>query len=150
MHRHLPFLLILLSLVLISPSPAKAAVLTVDTVWKDEVTLSEDVLVPAGVTLTLRPGTIVRVVAAESTKTDPEFISPLTEISVRGRLKIEGTHKDPVKLLSQDGKSGGEWAGVLLDGGEADISNCIISGAESAIYAHDAALLLDNSTLSGN
>ncbi|HZV82950.1 MAG TPA: right-handed parallel beta-helix repeat-containing protein, partial [Geobacteraceae bacterium] len=47
-------------------------------------------------------------------------------------------------------KSGGEWAGVLLDGGEADISNCIISGAESAIYAHDAALLLDNSTLSGN
>ncbi len=148
MHGLLPFLLILVSLLL--TAPAGAAVLTADTVWQDEVTLSEDVLVPTGVTLTLRPGTIVKVAAAESTKTDPEFISPLTEISVRGRLKIEGTHENPVRLLSQDGKTGGEWAGVLLDGGEAMIDNCIISGAESAIYALDAVLRLDGSTLSGN
>ena len=117
MQKYLAFILILAALGLFWSHPAKAAVLTVDTVWQNEVTLSEDVLVPAGVTLTLRPGTVVRVVAAESTKTDPEFISPLTEITVRGRLKIEGTPINPVKLISQDGKNSGEWAGVLIDGG---------------------------------
>jgi len=148
MRTYLSLLLILTPLLL--PRLATATVLTADTVWQNEVTLSEDLLVPAGITLTLRPGTTVRVVAAETTKTDPEFISPLTEITVRGRLKVEGTDLAPVRLLPRDGKGAGEWAGVLLDGGEADIGNCTISGAESALHAIDSTLRLERSTLEGN
>src|SRR5512138_3010820 len=142
MHRY-PALFILSCLTLVPLHHARATVLTADTVWQNEVLLSEDLLVPAGVTLTLRPGTTVRVAAAESTKTDPEYISPLTEITVRGRLKIEGTPRAPVRLIPDGGRETGEWAGVLIDGGEADISNCIINGAESAIYAIDATVRLD-------
>src|SRR5512138_1806196 len=82
-------LIIVLSLLL--PSFAVAGVITTDTVWQGDVTLQDDILVPAGVTLTIRPGTIVRVASAESTKTDPEFLTPLTEITVRGTLKVDGT-----------------------------------------------------------
>lgn len=143
-------LIIMLACQLALPHLSAAAVLTADTVWQNEVILTEDLLVPEGVTLTLRPGTTVRVVAAESTKTDPEYLSPLTEIAVRGRLKVEGTLQAPVRLLPRDGKETGEWAGILLDGGEADISNCAISGADAALYAIEATIRLENATLSGN
>jgi len=132
------------------PPTASATVVTADTVWQNEVSITEDILVTAGATLIIRPGTVVRVTPAESTKTDPEYMSPLTEITVRGRLKIEGTPQAPVKFLPRDGKEAGEWAGILLDGGEADISNCTISGAEAALYAIDATLRLEQSTLAGN
>ena len=150
MRPYLILLLLVIPLALVTPHRAEATVLTADTVWQGEITLAEDLLVPAGVTLTIRPGTIVRVTPAESTKTDPEFISPLTEITVRGRVQIDGTPQAPVRLLSRDGKEGGEWAGLLLDGGEAIIKDCTVSGAESAVYAIDATLRLERTTLSGN
>ena len=76
---------------------AAATVLAGNTVWQGEVVLKEDLLVPRGVTLTVRAGTVVKVLASESTKTDPEFLSPLTEITVRGTIRVEGTAAAPVR-----------------------------------------------------
>ena len=113
---------------------AAATVLTGNTVWQGEVVLKEDLLVPRGVTLTVRAGTVVKVLASESTKTDPEFLSPLTEITVRGTIRVEGTAAAPVRFVPETGSRSDEWAGLLLDGGEAYVRHCTISGADSAVY----------------
>lgn len=129
---------------------AAAAVITTDTVWQNEILLTEDVLVPPGVTLTLLAGTTIKISPSGSTKTDPEFISPLTEITVRGRIRIEGTRAAPVRFLPAEAGKGGEWAGIHIDRGEAWLKNCFISGADSALYLLDAGVTAGNITLSGN
>lgn len=147
-----PFIcsIMLFSLALIPLATAEAGLITADTVWQGEVVLTGDVLVPQGVTLTVRPGTSIKVAAAESTKTDPEFLSPLTEILVRGKIRVEGSAAAPVSFSSLDGDKSGNWAGLLLDGGEAFLSNCTISGAESALYNLDGSLEAESATISGN
>jgi nitrous oxidase accessory protein NosD len=142
--------LLLLFLSLLPLQRAAATVITANTVWQNELLLTEDVLVPPGVTLTVRPGTTIKVSPAESTKTDPEFISPLTEITVRGTIKIEGTPAAPVLFMAAESGKGSEWAGILIDGGEAELKNCSISGADSALYLLAARLTAENATLSGN
>jgi len=131
-------------------SLAEAAVISANTVWEKEVTVTEDILVPQGVTLTVRPGTTIKVSPAETTKTDPEFISPQTEITVRGRIIVEGSTQAPVTFVSAEAGKGNEWAGILIDGGEALLKNCSISGAESALYLVDSKLTALNVTLSDN
>lgn len=141
---------ILLLNLLIPFSTVEAAVIATDTVWQNEVSVTEDTLVPQGVTLTVRPGTVIKVSPAESTKTDPEFISPLTEITVRGRIKVEGSAEAPVRFLSSEPGKGNEWAGILIDGGEASFRNCFISGADSALYLIDATVAATDMTLADN
>lgn len=130
--------------------PASAAVLTADTVWSGTVTLSEDLLVSPGVTLTIMPGTAVRVVAAESTKTDPEYLSPLTEITVRGVLKAEGSDAAPIRIGGVTPGTPGTWAGIMIDGGSARLGHCRIEDAEAALHLLSGELQLDRSTLRGN
>lgn len=135
--------------VLLAPLAASGAVLTANTVWQGAVRVGEDLLVPAGVTLTVRAGTTVTVAAAESTKTDPEYLSPLTEITVRGRLVVEGTAGAPVVFSGEGGKAG-EWAGIIVDRGTAELADCRVSGAETGITVIDGALRLSRATLRGN
>lgn len=148
--KNKPFWLpaLLLALLFFS-SPASAGVLTQDTVWKDTVTIGEDVVVPAGITLTVAAGTHVVVTATESTKTDPEYLSPMNEITVRGTLKVEGSEQLPVEFSGVGGKAGG-WAGLIIDGGVAAITSCRISDADTAIILSGGTLQLDKATLSGN
>ncbi|AJE02480.1 right-handed parallel beta-helix repeat-containing protein [Geobacter pickeringii] len=134
---------------MVAPPGAVAGVLTADTVWQGKVTVGEDLLVPAGVTLTVRGGTTVTVTAAESTKTDPEYLSPLTEITVRGRLVVEGTAGAPV-VFSGEGKKAGEWAGIIVDGGTATLSGCTVSGAETGAAVIGGTLRLHRATLREN
>ena len=131
------------------PRGASAAVITADTVWEGNVTVTEDVLVPEGVTLTVRPGTAITVVSAESTKTDPEYLSPLNEITVRGALVVEGTGKAPVRFSGAGKKTGG-WAGILIDGGTATVRGCSVAHADTGISVADGTLRLNGSTLREN
>ena len=152
--RKLPFTqlrnaLMLAFFVAMSPYGAYAGVITTDTVWQGEVKVAEDVLVPEGITLTIRPGTTIKVVSAESTKTDPEYISPLTEITIRGTLKVEGTDKAPVEFAGEE-KKAGSWAGIVVDHGTAVLQACRVKNAETAIYVLDGNLRLKGSTLQDN
>ena len=129
-------------------SLSHAATLTTDTVWRGAVTLTEDVLVPPGVTLTVTAGTRVTVSVAENTKTDPAYLSPLTEITIRGILKSEGSETLPV-VFSAAGKSGG-WAGIIIDGGTVMLRNSRISDADTAIQIFSGRLDLLASGLKAN
>lgn len=104
---------------------------------------------PEGITLTVRAGTIVRFISAESTKTDPEYASPLTELTVRGTLKVEGTEKAPVEFSGIDDKAG-SWAGIIIDQGIADIQSCRIRNADTALAVNDGVANIRDSVIKDN
>jgi len=131
------------------PSLSEALTLTKDTIWQGDLQLNEDVLVPKGITLTVRPGTKVRVAAAESTKTDPEYLSPLTEITVRGTFRVEGNDQATVEFSGQESRVG-SWAGITIDQGVAVMRSFRVHNAENAIHVLDGSLRMDGATLRDN
>lgn len=133
--RALLFALVLLAAVF-PPPVIQAEVLTADTVWQGQVQLADDVLVPAGVTLTVKAGTVVTVSPADSTKIDPEYLSHQTEILVRGALKIEGTPESRATFTAGAAQldDDARWAGVIVDGGTVEAASATISGAETGLY----------------
>jgi nitrous oxidase accessory protein NosD len=137
-------------LFLLAPVPASAGVLTRDTVWEGTIELTEDVLVPPGITLTIKPGATILVATAESTKTDPEFLSPLTELTVRGKLLATGTAEAPIRFRSKGRQQPGNWAGILVDGGDSSLTKVLVNDAETGIQLFSGAARLQTCTLSGN
>lgn len=140
------------------PSPEKLerlpqihGVLQGDTVLSGTVYLVDDVLVPKGSSLVLRPGTTVYVRVAESTKIDPEYLSATTELLVRGALRIEGTARDPVKFLPvSDDSKGSLWSGITLDGAVgSSISGLVLHQAETGIQCINSSPLIENSRFIG-
>ena len=132
------------------PSFASGSVLTSNTVWEGEVSISEDILVPGGVMLTVKPGTVIRVTPSESTKTDPEYMSPLTEITVRGALEAEGTEDAPIVFVGTEGNESSNWAGLIIDGGTAHLSSCRIQNAETGIHIINGTLNMKDSVIKEN
>ncbi|MBI5203473.1 MAG: right-handed parallel beta-helix repeat-containing protein [Nitrospirae bacterium] len=132
------------------PLTATAGVITSDTVWRDEVLISEDIVVPEGITLTIMPGTIIRIASSESTKTDPEYLSPLTEITVRGILRAEGKKELPVIFRPYGGNESERWAGVIIDGGTAVLSSCVVQGGDAGVYVINGLVDIIGSTLRKN
>ncbi len=149
MSRKILYILFILLSVL-SPLTVWGTVITSDTVWEGEVLVSEDILIPAGVTLTIKPGSIIRVVPSESTKTDPEYMSPLTEITVRGILKAEGNEDTPIVFISTKGDESSNWAGLIIDGGTVHLTSCRIQNAETGIYIIKGVLDIKDSVIRGN
>ncbi len=94
-----------------------AGVLNGKTVLRGHVVVSGDILVPPGAALIVRPGTTLHVRGSESTKIDPEYLSPQTELLVRGTLLVDGTKSRPVTFLPESPAAGSEpaWAGIILD-----------------------------------
>jgi parallel beta-helix repeat protein len=133
------------------PGNAHSEVLLQDTVWQGEVLVEDDVLVPQGVTLTIRQGARITVKPAESTRTDPQYMSSMTELTVRGSLVVQGTPASPVIFrLSPAAEDGASWAGILIDGGSARISSGTISDAESGIWIIGGSAVVLDSTLTSN
>lgn len=147
-------LLFTLALLAISSLPAQlqAEVLTADTVWQGQVHLTDDVLVPAGITLTVKEGTIVTVSPAESTKIDPEYLSHQTEILVRGKLNIEGTVNAPATFAPDDSRKDDDtrWAGIIVDGGMVSAVSAKINGAETGVYVFKGTAALTSSLVENN
>jgi parallel beta-helix repeat protein len=107
-----------------------------DLVWAGTVTMAGDVLILPGGSLTIRPGTEVRVVPAEGTQIDPEYFSSLTELLVRGRLSIEGRADQPVRFTVVERPELEEiaWAGITLDAAAAStLRHAQIERAETAV-----------------
>jgi hypothetical protein len=81
---------------------------------------------------------------------EPEYMSPLTEITVRGKLKAEGTKEKPVTFLIAEGNESGGWAGIIIDGGAVHLKSCRIQDAETGLYVLKGVLLVDDSTIKRN
>ncbi len=132
----------------LAPSPAFCTLILSDTTWSGTVSISEDVLIPEGVTLTIAPGTAVLVTPSDSTKTDPEFLSSLTEITVRGTLKADGTDDRPITFSGTGDKQA--WAGIIIDGGSSTLRSSIISDAETGLTIIAGSVAVSGSTFTKN
>lgn len=128
-------------------------VLVGETVLSGDYLLVTDLLIPEGSRLVIRPGTTIHVRRAEMTKIDPEFLSSMTELLVRGSLTIEGTADAPVVIAPEETASSGDpaWAGLLLDRvTSSSIKHVRISGAETGLLLISADATLTDSLLQQN
>lgn len=131
------------------PFSAFGITITEDTVWKGEITLSEDIVVPEGVTLTILSGTVVNIIPSDRTKSEAEYLSFMTEMTIRGSLEIEGTWEAPVVFRVKEDKPV-RWAGIIIDGGKAYIKACRVFDAETGLLVMNGSLELSDSVLEGN
>jgi parallel beta-helix repeat protein len=139
---------ILLVLLLLG-SPAQSKVLKSDTTWSGEISVDQDILVPEGITLTVLPGTVIRIMTSESTKTEPEFLSPQTEITVRGTLKADGKKGSKVTFISGGDKKS-SWAGIIVDGGRINMRYSVVRDAETGVDLIKGHVFLKETLLTNN
>lgn len=132
------------------PFASAGKTITEDTVWSGEVILEDDILVPEGISLTVLPGTMINIIPSDRTKTDPEYFSSMTEITVRGRLKVEGEFGSSVLFHVWGEKGPDRWAGIIVDGGSVHISRTTIQNAEAGIYVLKGIVRIKDSVISGN
>jgi hypothetical protein len=125
-----------------SPGPHKVSgTLTRNTTWSpakaSAYLIQSDVTVAAGVTLTVAPGTVIKAASLA----DPNVPGSLT---VEGTLKAVGTAASPVVFTSVNdntvgGTTGtgspaaGDWDGIWIDNGSANIQHATISYASEAV-----------------
>jgi len=116
------------------------------TEWSGRVVVEEDLLVPRGAVLRVQAGTRVIFAEALSTKTEPWFWNPGTELAIDGRLEVLGTPENPVVF---EGLSG-PWGGVVAGpGAEVVLSNLKISGADEAVLCAGGGCRLDRVQVEG-
>ena len=123
------------------------------TVLSGDYLLVTDLLIPEGSRLEIRPGTTIQVRRAELTKIDPEFLSSMTELLVRGALVIQGTVDAPVLIAPEKTASANDpaWAGLLLDNvRSSSIRHTQISGADTGLLLIAADIDLMDSRLEKN
>ncbi len=107
--------------------------------------LSSDLIVPAGVTLTIQPGVTI-------------YMPPQRNIRVQGVLNIAGTAAQPVTIT---GRNGERWGGISLEDGSglSTLAHLIIRGAtrgynpvvyNAALTGHNATLVADFIDIAGS
>ncbi|HEY5672488.1 MAG TPA: NosD domain-containing protein [Malonomonas sp.] len=150
MIRTLALLLVmLLSSCAAPPSPQIEAVaqrqslggvLTADTVLDGAYLLEADLQVPVGITLTILPGSDILVVASDSTKIDPEYLSKEIEVLIRGRLLAQGTAARPIRFaLDSTDNSDSLWAGLQFVASEGSLLEHLrIEQAETGVLCLDS------------
>jgi len=122
----------LLASVIFSPvADAKIQTLTGKTIWSKTVIVAESVVVPAGAELVIEAGTTVRITA------------PDAQITVSGRLLVNGSAAHPVRFDSPPG-----WPGITL--AESSVESLFeqvqFAGAETAISSLASRFVVRSST----
>ncbi|MFN2285817.1 MAG: hypothetical protein ACK2UQ_15470, partial [Anaerolineae bacterium] len=75
--------------------------------------LTSDVTVPAGMTLTVESGVVV-------------MGAGNAELQVEGHLEALGTPTEPITFTSTTDTGGGQWQGILFDGGTGHLRNTVV------------------------
>jgi len=141
--RHLLALLLALLLAaaaLRAESTDAAGVLEVDTEWRGEILLLEDVIVPRGVTLTIAPGTRI-VLEPRARGRGPGWNDERLEIHVAGAIRARGRAENPIRFgYSADDKRAPDadrlWLGLVMLPGRTKTSRfdwCTFENADAAL-----------------
>jgi hypothetical protein len=122
-------------------------VLDRSTVLSGKVTITEDLFIPEGVTLTLARDTRVIIEPSEGTRTDSQFVTTETEILVRGRLLTE----PGVRIGTKSGVRG-SWGGIIITSpeGRVELDGVYVSGAQYGVLALAGQARVYGSVLTNN
>lgn len=123
-----------------------------DMVWTkalSPISISGDLIVPAGRTLTIEPGVTVSFSGEDAGRTG---FSPLVcEMIVEGTLIADGSSEEPIKLISASSTPGrGDWNGLRIISEKtqnpSSLRYLVVSGAETGVALYDAPVTLQNFT----
>ncbi len=121
-----------------------------DTTLDGVVYVSGDITVPAGKTLTLDAGTILKFVSGDVMGSTGNPSPGKGQLIVKGTLTCLGNESDSIILTSfQSSPQAGDWAGVLIDtNGRANIEFTRFSYADTALAVRGdtATVVVYNST----
>ncbi|MGV3621420.1 MAG: right-handed parallel beta-helix repeat-containing protein, partial [Archangium sp.] len=122
--------------------------------WAGNVTMTGDVTVPAGATLTIQPGTTVTAAATDSQGSGD--ISNKVELIVFGTLNISGVNNGGVTLTGT-GTANNAWGGIVVRaGGTATISSASMDKMQGGLRVYVGAsgvttsLTVSNSSVSSS
>jgi hypothetical protein len=106
---------------------------TMNVTWSGTVLVNADRTVPSTRTLTVQPGTLVRVATIDRTPGGSNMQK--IEINVEGTLMADGTGANQIRFVSWTPTTTEDWVGFYIDAGSggATFDNCQISRAEYAI-----------------
>ncbi|NUQ78992.1 MAG: DUF4215 domain-containing protein [Polyangiaceae bacterium] len=132
------------------PTPTLQGVLWVDTMLSGAQNVVGDLTVPAGVTLTLSPGTTLSVVNGDGMGSG--LTTTKTEITLRGTLSALGTTAAPITIKANAGSSAGHWYGLVLDTPGAVVSSLqlVIQHASHGVLVTDGAPALNGIMAANN
>jgi len=96
--------------------PSTSGVLSQDESWSGVVSVTGDVVIPAGRTLTVTPGTQILFQALLDDRSSGDDPSR-PELIVEGALVVEGSGLDPVLMTSNSASPrAGDWGGIRVNG----------------------------------
>lgn len=129
-----------------------SGVLTEDLIVGGVIRLTGDLIIPAGRSLQIEPGSQIRIVGTDSTKIDPEFLDKGTEILVKGSLLLNGRSGAEITVsLDEETPRGENWTGFELVKAENATFNFVdIIGAETGVLSIDSSPLLDHVNILGS
>ncbi|MBL0380143.1 MAG: right-handed parallel beta-helix repeat-containing protein [Desulfofustis sp. PB-SRB1] len=121
-----------------------------DESWSDTVALRGDIRVPAGVTLTIQPGTTILVPPLHDSTYGGAAPSK-TELVISGNLRALGTDSAPITFVSSHYRGGapGDWVGIR-GSGAIELEHTVISDAESGLSLTGGTLSLAHSRVTGS
>lgn len=127
---------------------ARNGTLTSSETWSGVVTLDGDLEVPEGLTLTLAPGTTVKMAASDRLRRagwvtgDQQALRQFgareqIDLLVKGTLRVEGQPGAPVRFEAGTGVDlADQWGGIrLFPGAAAYVTHARLSGANVAFHA---------------
>lgn len=128
-----------------------------DTTWQGVIKLLGDIQVAPGVTLTIKPGTIIKFSRIDETSdrnlfgTDTPYY-PQAELIVRGRLIARGTPKKSIVFTSAEiDPKPGDWGAVNLLGSDGNIIEYAkILFAYNGIHSHGSTARVSHSEFARN
>ena len=134
--------------------PTTSGTLTTDEIWSGELTITGDVTIPAGITLTIESGARIRFMK-DYDETIGGLIGSTAELIVHGTLIANGA----VFTSSAASPAAGDWYGIRVPVEENDASvsltNCTIAYGQIGLWVpatniHSVSIILNNTTISNS
>ncbi|MFC1524653.1 right-handed parallel beta-helix repeat-containing protein [Thermodesulfobacteriota bacterium] len=123
-----------------------------DTIWEGEVLVTGDIYVPPGITLTVKPGTMVKFTRIDENSDNNLFIPdspyyPEAELIIRGRLIAKGTSDKWVVFTSAERDARAkDWGAINFLGSDDNIIEYAkILCAYNGVHAHGSSVTISHS-----
>ena len=109
--------------------------LTQNETWSGKILLKGDIVVPAGITLTINPGTIIYI-STDAPIYDNGFETGKIDFDVFGNLIINGTAQNIVQIIPNATSSWDlpSWDGINMSGNRLEMNYCFISDSQNGVF----------------